>query len=90
MISRQAQHGLTFNPLADKKKQKFSEDSDSQLAVIETLPDIGAAIAMAILKEFGTLKGVFNASKKKLMLVDGIGEKRAEKLLEFINKRYDQ
>lgn len=90
MISRQAQHGLTFNPLADKKKQKFSEDSDAQLAVIETLPDIGAAIAMAMLKEFGTLKGVFNASKKKLTQVDGIGEKRAEKLLEFINKRYDQ
>lgn len=90
MISRQAQHGLTFNPLADKKKQKFSEDSDAQLAVIETLPDIGAAIAMAMLKQFGTLKGVFNATKKTLMSVDGIGEKRAQKLVDFLNKRYDQ
>ncbi len=89
MISRQAQHGLTFNPIEDNnKKGKFSEDTDAQLAMIENLPDVGTAIAMAMLKQFRTLKGVINASKKDLVSVDGIGEKRAEKIIKFLDKTY--
>jgi Fanconi anemia group M protein len=88
MISRQAQHGLTFNPVEDKKKGKFSEDKEALLSVVESLPDVGTAIAMAMLKQFRTLKGVVNASKKDLVSVDGIGVKRAEKILKFLDKVY--
>lgn len=89
MISRQAQHGLTFNPIEDNnKKGKFSEDTDAQLAMIENLPDVGTAIAMAMLKQFRTLKGVINASKDDLVSVDGIGEKRAEKIVKFLDRVY--
>lgn len=89
MISRQEQHGLTFNPLEEKKKQKFSEEAEAQLAVVEHLPDIGTAIAMSLLKQFGTLRGVFSASKSELVSVDGIGEKRAEKIVRFLERLYD-
>ena len=88
MISRQAQHGLTFNPIEDEKKQKYYEDKEQQIAVVETLPDIGQAIAIAMLKQFGSLKNIFNAKKDDLVSVDGIGVKRAEKILKFINKKY--
>jgi len=88
MISRQADHGLTFNPLAEKKGDKFSEDREAQLAVVASLPDIGTAIAMAVLNQFGTLKNVFNATKSELMAVDGIGEKRAAKIVKFISRMY--
>jgi Fanconi anemia group M protein len=88
MISRQAQHGLTFNPVEDKKKGKFSEDKEALLSMVESLPDIGTAIAMAMLKQFRTLKGVVNASKEDLVRVDGIGVKRAEKILRFLDKVY--
>jgi Fanconi anemia group M protein len=89
MISRQAQHGLTFNPVEDKKRAKFSEDKEAQLAMVENLPDVGTAIAMAILNQFGTLKRVINATKEELVAVDGIGEKRAEKILRFLEKTYE-
>lgn len=88
MISRQAQHGLTFNPVEDRKKGKFSEDKEAQLRMVENLPDVGTAIAMAMLSKFRTLKGVINASKEDLVAVDGIGEKRAEKILRFLDKTY--
>ncbi|MBU1319683.1 MAG: hypothetical protein KKG33_10150 [candidate division Zixibacteria bacterium] len=89
MISRQADHGLTFNPIEEKKKQKFSEDKEAQLSVVEHLPDIGTAIAMAMLKQFKSLKQLFNATKEDLVSVDGIGDKRAEKILKFIAKKYE-
>lgn len=88
LISRQAQHGLTFNPVEDKKKGKFSEDKEALLSMVESLPDVGTAIAMAMLKQFRTLKGVVNASKRDLVTVDGIGAKRAEKILKFLDKVY--
>jgi Fanconi anemia group M protein len=88
MISRQAQHGLTFNPVEEKKKGKFSEDKEALLSMVESLPDVGTAIAMAMLKQFRTLKGVVNASKEDLVGVDGIGVKRAEKILKFLDKVY--
>lgn len=89
MISRQAEHGLTFNPIEDKKKEKFSEDKEAQLSVVEHIPDIGTAIAMSMLKQFKSLKKLFNASKADLIKVDGIGDKRAEKILKFIAKKYE-
>ena len=89
MISRQAQHGLTFNPVEDKKKDKFSEDKEALLSMVESLPDVGTAIAMAMLKQFRTLKGVVNASREDLVSVDGIGVKRAEKILKFLDKVYN-
>jgi len=89
MISRQAQHGLTFNPIEEKKKAKFSEDKEAQLALVELLPDVGTAIAMALLKHFRNLKGLFNASKDQLVSVDGIGDKRAKKIVKFIEQKYE-
>jgi ERCC4-type nuclease len=88
MISRQAQHGLTFTPIEDEKKQKFYEDNEQQIAVVETLPDVGQAIAISLLKQFKTLRRIFNAKKDDLVGVDGIGAKRAEKIVKFINKKY--
>ncbi len=88
MISRQAQHGMTFTPIEDEKKHKFSEDKEQQLAIVESLPDVGTAIAIAMLKQFRTLKRVFASSKDDFVSVDGIGDKRANKILQFINKEY--
>ncbi len=88
MISRQAQHGLTFNPVEDEKKGKFSEDKEAQLRMVENLPDVGTAIAIALLTKFRSVKSLVNASKKDLIGVDGIGEKRAEKILKFLERAY--
>lgn len=88
MISRQAQHGLTFNPVKDERKTKFLEDKEAQLAVVENLPDVGTAIGIAMLKQFRTLKRIFSASEDDFLSVDGIGEKRAQKILKFIEKPY--
>jgi Fanconi anemia group M protein len=88
MISRQAQHGMTFTPIEDEKKRKFSEDKEQQLCIVESLPDVGTAIAIAMLKQFKSLKRLFAASKDDFVSVDGIGDKRADKILRFISKKY--
>lgn len=69
------------------KKKKLT-DADFMQAVIAAFPNVGAQIAINLLKEFKTLKKVFNADKEELIRVDKIGPGKAERLIDLINKEY--
>jgi len=45
----------------------------------------GPTLARRLLKEFGTLRRIANASPRELMVVEGIGEKRAEEIYLIFN-----
>ena len=45
----------------------------------------GPVIARRLLEKFGTLRRIANASIRELMLVEGIGEKRAREIYEVFN-----
>ncbi len=88
LFARQAQHGLTFDPEAEKKKVKFTSAREAQLAIAETLPEVGPTTAEALLEKFGSLESLFKASVHDLMQVDGIGKKKAEKIRSFMLNRF--
>ena len=88
LLARQAQHGLTYDPDSDKKKEKFASLKDAQLAIINILPEIGPATAETLLKHFGSLARIFSASTKELTRVAGIGHKKAEKIRGFMDAKH--
>ena len=90
LLARQVQHGLTFDPETDKKKEKFASLKDAQTAVVNILPEIGSATAVTLLKHFGSLAKVFSAPAADLTRVAGIGRKKAEKIRHFIEARYKE
>jgi len=45
----------------------------------------GPALARRLLKEFKTLKRIANATQRELMVIEGIGEKRAEEIYLIFN-----
>jgi len=68
-------------PLTLEERQRF---------VLESLPSVSAVLAKRLLERFGSVKNVMNASKKELMEVEGIGEKKAEGIFNVVNKPYKE
>jgi excinuclease ABC subunit C len=52
---------------------------------LDQIPGIGPARKKALLKKFGSLEGVKNASREQLAEIPGITEKLAEDVLENLN-----
>lgn len=66
-------------PMALKEQQEF---------LIESLPGIGPNLSKELLKKFGTVKKIVNASEKKLIKVPKIGKKKAESIKKILNEKY--
>ncbi|ACX72865.1 DEAD/DEAH box helicase domain protein [Methanocaldococcus vulcanius M7] len=62
-----------------KEQQKF---------IVESLPDVGGALAERLLKHFKTVENVFTAKEEELMKVDGVGKERAKKIREVLTAEY--
>ncbi|OYT41726.1 MAG: hypothetical protein B6U86_01715 [Candidatus Altiarchaeales archaeon ex4484_43] len=62
---------------------------ERQRYIIESLPDVSAVLARRLLEKFGSVIDTMNASKKELMEVEGIGEKRAEGIRKVIKSKYN-
>ncbi len=88
LLARQVHHGLTSDPEAEKQRERFSSTREAQLAIVESLPEIGPATAEAILSYFGSLTRVFSSSASELVEVGGIGKKKAEKIRRFIDAKF--
>ncbi len=52
------------------------------------LPGVNTKIAERLLKEFGDLEKIFTASEEELRNVEGIGEKKAEKIRSTVKRQY--
>ncbi|RLI92569.1 MAG: Hef nuclease [Candidatus Altiarchaeales archaeon] len=61
---------------------------ERQRYIIESLPDVSAVLARRLLEKFGSVIDIVNASKKELMEVEGIGEKRAERIRKVVRSKY--
>jgi Fanconi anemia group M protein len=63
-----------------KEQQKF---------IVESLPDVGGALAERLLKHFKTVERVFTAKEEELMKVEGVGKERAKKIREVLTAEYE-
>ncbi len=63
---------------------------EQQLHLVQSLPGIGPELAEAILNKLKTIKNLANASKTQLREIDGIGDKKARKIREVIDKEWKE
>jgi len=69
------------SPKSDKELQKF---------VVAGLPDINTKLAERLLEEFGSIQKILTASETDLKKIEGIGEKKASKIVELVRKDYNE
>ncbi|MEM2911162.1 MAG: ERCC4 domain-containing protein [Candidatus Bathyarchaeia archaeon] len=74
--------------IAVKHKPKTYTLKQRQLLAVQSLPKIGPERAEALLKRFGSVRRVFQASKRELLSVKGIGEKTVQAILELLETKY--
>lgn len=68
--------------------KRASSLADQQQIIVESLPLIGPKNAKAMLKHFGSIEKLVNASEEELQEVDGIAEKRAKEIKRVLKEKY--
>ncbi len=71
------------------KKTRFSDKEQKQF-IVEGLPFVGPKLAETLLKEFRTIKNIFNAKKEDLKKIKNLGEKKAEYIVKIISEDYEK
>lgn len=82
----QIKQGKDFS-LHAKKPAKLK---DMQEYVISSLPKIGTKTAKQLLKKFGSIEAVINASEEELMEINNIGEKKAKEIKRIVEEKYEK
>ncbi|MCS7097067.1 MAG: helix-hairpin-helix domain-containing protein [Candidatus Methanomethylicia archaeon] len=72
-----------------KGKTKLSTLSEKQLFVVSSFPGIGQKTALRLLNKFGSIKNIVLASPVELAMVEGISRGKAEKLVNFLNTKFE-
>lgn len=62
--------------------------AERQQFIVESLPNVSAILARRLLKHFGSVQDIMNASEKELMEVEGVGKKRADGIIKVAGKDY--
>jgi len=81
----QSEPNREFSLHADRKPMSKKEQQEY---IVSALPSVGPALAKVLLKEFGSVHAVFNASQKELQSVSGVGEKIASSIRRSITNKY--
>ncbi|PTD93376.1 Hef nuclease [archaeon SCG-AAA382B04] len=61
---------------------------EKQEYIVSALPMIGPKTAKTLLNNFGTIREIVNAEKRDLLKIEGIGEKRAKRIIEILTEKY--
>lgn len=69
----------TKKPLTMKEIQEY---------VVSAFPSVGTSLARDLLKSFGSVKNVVNASEKALKDVEGVGDKIAKNIKDAVDSEY--
>jgi len=62
-------------------------DAEDSIAMLTAIPGVGVEKARRLLRKFGNVQRVVNASIPELMRVNGIGEKQARRIYDFVRGR---
>jgi Fanconi anemia group M protein len=69
-------------------KRKARSASEQKRAVVEALPNVGPALAEALLQYFDTVENVMSAPESELRQVEKIGGKKAAEIRKLLSTRY--
>ena len=71
-------------------KRRTLTPSQTSRSIIEMLPMVGPKLATALLKHFGNVENIVNASEQELLEVEGLGSKRAKLIRSIIKHIYNE
>ena len=77
----------TVEPIL-RERRKIRSLTEFQLYVVSSLPGVGLKLADRMLKRFGSVRAVFQASKRDLMLVEGLPKSRIDRICELLDSPY--
>jgi len=69
----------------EKKPQSLKEQQEF---IIESLPHIGPTLAKSLLKKFGSISNILNASEEELIKLEKVGKKIAQDIKKVLNEKY--
>lgn len=75
--------------LSVRPGRKPKARSEMQEFLVAGLPHVNTVLSRRLLKKFRTARKVFNAKPEKLKGVEGLGEEKAKRIWELINREYD-
>lgn len=87
LASKFHRRGVGVAPVLVKKPRRGTT-REWQLSVIESLPTIGPKLAEKLLKSFGSVRNIFQASRVELAVKGGIGSARAGKIQQLLDTEY--
>ena len=63
---------------------------EQQRFLVESLPGIGPNTAKVLLKHFGSIRQIANASEKELQQAENIGEKKAKAIRKVLDANFEE
>jgi len=63
---------------------------EQQRFIVESLPQVGSALAISLLEKFGSIKNVSNANEKELQEVEKLGPKKARQIVKVLGALYEK
>ena len=85
LAHREREHAFSLHA-----KRRSPSPAMTQRYILETIPGIGPHLARTLLKQFGSLQAVFNATPEDLREVPGIGLAKAENIRTLLQGDYRQ
>jgi len=71
------------------EKGKLLVSDNEQEIIIASIPDVGPVLAKKLLQKFKTIKKIMTSSAEELKQIEGIGDKKAKRIIDIINKEYE-
>lgn len=74
--------------VAVRGERSPTTEAELQKFIIAGLPNVSDTLAERLLEEFGSVRSIFTASETALKNVDGIGEEKAARIKEIVDREY--
>ncbi len=97
IIANQTQFGLGYEVSVPEPETSSSGESqlikpktpeEVQAYIVQTLPDVGPSLAKSMMTMYGNLRTLFSATAGDLTKVEGIGPKKAQKIIDIFDLEY--
>ena len=75
-------------PISIRTDKKPVSLMDQQMFIVESFPSIGPVNAKSLLKHFGSISNIVNASESDLQEVEGIGLKTAKSIRNVLDSKF--
>lgn len=70
--------------------KKVASLPQQQEFLVAGLPNISNVLSKRLLKHFGTVRDVYDATPEELMKVEGVGKEKAKRIWDLINSGYQE